>query len=309
MVGKDKEELERESSSGWEKFLIIAVPIVFTVVLVAVLLFVLNGNVKKNVLELASQIPIVKEWIPEEALDPETVQERKVERQLESNEATIDTLKTKLAAAETELEEVKEQKVQQDNKVKELEEEIKEKQQTTDSSAEEKVDPYQQEIKDLAKMYGQMRPSKAAPIIQSMTLEEQVQLLSEMKSDEQSGILEKMNPQSAAELTTALKEAKTSEEKAIAALQSQLNASKPAEASTDSNNRNLDKTELTQTFATMSAESGANLILEINKLSSDQAMTILKTVDDAKRAELLDSMSSIDKEASAKILNRLMGGK
>lgn len=48
MVGKDKEELERESSSGWEKFLVIAVPIVFTAVLVTVLLIVLNGDFKKK---------------------------------------------------------------------------------------------------------------------------------------------------------------------------------------------------------------------------------------------------------------------
>ncbi|MCM3128715.1 magnesium transporter MgtE N-terminal domain-containing protein [Paenibacillus provencensis] len=313
MVGKDKEELERESSSGWEKFLVIAVPIVFTAVLVTVLLIVLNGDFKNKALAFLSQIPIVKEWIPEEALDPELVKERKLEQQMESDQATIETLKADLEAAEQDLAEAVAQKTEQDNKVQELEEEIEQLQQTTESSAEEgeeKVDPYVQEIRDLAKMYGEMKPSKAAPIIQSMTKEEQVQLLSEMKSDEQIGILEKMNPQTAAELTSALKEVTTSEVKAIAALQSKLAASQPAEETTQTNNsRNLDQNELTQTFSSMSAASGAELILEMNKISSDRAITILKTVDDAKRAELLDSMSGIDKEASAKILNRLMGGK
>lgn len=315
MVDKDREELERESGGAWEKFMIIAIPVVFCLVLVAVLLVVLNVDFRKNAIEIASKIPVVKEWIPDEALDPETKKERQAEKQIESNKAVIDKLKTQLTDAKSELEQVQKEKAEQDTKVEELEEEIKELQVTTSSedddtasNQEETIDPYQKQVKELAKMYGQMKPSKAAPIIQSMTLEEQVQLLAEMKSDAQLSILEKMTPQSAAEVTAALKNTTTSESRAIAALQSKIN-NKQTSSAAASNSRNLDKNELTQTFSSMSADSGANLILETYKLSPDQAITILKTVDDATRAKLLDQMSSADAAVSAKILNRLMGSK
>ncbi|MBD7967220.1 MotE family protein [Paenibacillus gallinarum] len=315
MVDKDREELERESGGAWEKFMIIAIPVVFCLVLVVVLLVVLNVDFRKNAIDIASKIPIVKEWIPEEALDPETQKERQAEKQIESNKAVIDKLKTQLADAKTELEQVQQEKAEQDSNVQKLEDEIKELQVTTSSSDNatasdetETLDPYEKQVKELAKMYGQMKPSKAAPIIQSMTLEEQVQLLAEMKSDAQRSILEKMTPQAAAEVTAALKNTTTSESRAIAALQSKMN-DKQATSTTTSNSRNLDKNELTQTFSSMSADNGANLILETYKLSPDQAITILKTVDDATRSKLLDQMSSADAAVSAKILNRLMGSK
>ncbi|WIV20780.1 kinesin [Paenibacillus polygoni] len=315
MVDKDREELERESRGAWEKFMIIGIPVVFCLVLVTVLLVVLNVDFRKNAIDIASKIPVVKEWIPEEALDPATQKERQAEKQIESNKAVIDKLKTQLADAKTELEQVQEEKAKQDSKVQKLEDEIKELQVTTSSSGDgaasnetEIIDPYLKQVKDLAKMYGQMKPSKAAPIVQSMTLEEQVQLLAEMKPDAQRSILEKMTAKAAAEVTEALKNTTTAESRAIAALQSKMN-NKQASSTTTSNNRNLDKNELTQTFSSMSADSGANLILETYKLSPDQAITILKTVDDATRAKLLDQMSSADAAVAAKILNRLMGSK
>ncbi|WP_211745945.1 kinesin [Paenibacillus sp. Marseille-Q4541] len=313
MVDKDREELERESGGAWEKFMIVSIPIVFCLVLVTVLLIVLNVDFRKNAIDIASKIPVVKEWIPDESLDPETLKERQAEKQIESNNAVIDKLKTQLATAQTELEQVKEEKAQQDTKVQKLEDEIEQLQVTTSSrdgaeasNEAEKVDPYEKQVKELAKMYGQMKPSKAAPIIQSMTKEEQVQLLAEMKSDERKDILEKMTPHMAAEVTNALKDTTTSESRAIAALQSKVNSNQTTNTTT-STSRNLDKSELTQTFSSMSADSGAKLILETYKLSPDQAITILKTVDDATRAKFLDKMSSTDAAVSAKIMNRLMG--
>lgn len=315
MEDKDREELEKESGSAWEKFMIIAIPVVFCLVLVAVLLIVLNVDFRKNAIEMASKIPVVKEWIPDEALDPETLKERQAEKQIESSQLVIDKLKTQLADAKAELEQVQEEKSKQDTKVEKLEKEIEELQLTMNSQDSSKtadgtetIDPYVKQVKELAKMYADMRPSKAAPILQNMTQEEQVQLLAEMKSDERMNILEKMTPQVAAEVTAALKNTTTSESRAIAALQSKVNSNQAA-TTTTSNSRNLDKSELTQTFSTMSADQGAKLILETYKLSADQAITILKAVDDATRAKLLDSMSSADTVVTAKILSRLMGSK
>lgn len=55
---------EKESNySGFERFLFFATPILFTIVLVAVLLTLFNANWRNHVLSLAEQIPIVNEWI------------------------------------------------------------------------------------------------------------------------------------------------------------------------------------------------------------------------------------------------------
>ncbi|MNI65230.1 hypothetical protein D3C73_1207230 [compost metagenome] len=59
----------------------------------------------------------------------------------------------------------------------------------------------------------------------------------------------------------------------------------------------------------MSASSGAKLLLETYKLSPDKTLTILNSVDDATRSQLLENMSTENSVETAKILNRLMGNK
>lgn len=312
MAVKDT-DIEKESGSGWEKFLMISIPIVFTVVLLGVLLTLFNVDIRNNMLELANKIPVVKDWVPDPVLDPEKEKLDESEKQVESAEATIEKLKSQVAAKETELQAAKEAATTEAKKASELQTKLDETEKAAEAAAAEVPESesdYQKQIKDLAKMYADMSPSKAAPILQNMTNEEMVLLLSAMQSTARTKVLEKMDPKTAADVTMMMKDAKPSGDLALDALQSRLKKETAATTTTSTtNSKNLDKTQLSQTFSSMSASSGAKLLLETYKLSPDKTLTILNSVDDATRSQLLENMSTENSAETAKILNRLMGNK
>ncbi|MGC5771454.1 MotE family protein [Paenibacillus pabuli] len=312
MAVKDT-DLEKESSGGWEKFQMISIPIVFTVVLLGVLLTLFNVDIRNNLLEVANKVPVVKNWLPDPVLDPEKEKLEKSEQQVESAEATIEKLKAQVSAKETELQEAKNATTTETKKASELQKKLDEAEKAAETAASvtpETESDYQKQIKDLAKMYADMSPSKAAPILQNMTNEEMVLLLSAMQSAARTKVLEKMDPKTAADVTMMMKDAKPSGDLALDAIQSRLKK-ETATTSTASttNSKNLDKNQLSQTFASMSASSGAKLLLETYKLSPDKTLTILNSVDDATRSQLLENMSTENSVETAKILNKLMGNK
>ncbi|KQY83119.1 kinesin [Paenibacillus sp. Root52] len=312
MAVKDTEDMEKESSGGWEKFLMISIPIVFTVVLLGVLLTLFNVDIRNNLLDFANKIPVVKDWVPEPVLDPEKEKLEKSEKQVESAEATIEKLKSQVAAKETELQAAKDATATETQKASNLQKKLDEAEQAAETAVQttpETESDYQKQIKDLAKMYADMSPSKAAPILQNMTNEEMVLLLSAMQSTSRTRVLEKMDPKTAADVTMMMKDAKPSGDLAIDALQSRLNKEATTTAAATTTSKNLDKNQLSQTFASMSASSGAKLLLETYKLSPDKTLTILNSVDDATRSQLLENMSTENSVETAKILNRLMGNK
>ncbi|RAW17023.1 MULTISPECIES: MotE family protein [Paenibacillus] len=311
MAVKDT-DMEKESSGGWEKFLMISIPIVFTVVLLGVLLTLFNVDIRNNLLEVANKIPIVKEWVPDPVLDPEKKKLEKSEQQVESAEATIDKLKAQVNEKETELKAAKDATTAEAKKSSDLQKKLDDAEKAAETAAQnpETESDYQKQIKDLAKMYADMSPSKAAPILQNMTNEEMVQLLSVMQSAARTKVLEKMDPKTAADVTMMMKDAKPSGDLALDALQSRLKKeTATTSTATTTNSKNLDKNQLSQTFASMSASSGAKLLLETYKLSPDKTLTILNSVDDATRSQLLENMSTENSVETAKILNKLMGNK
>ncbi|MEO2204065.1 kinesin [Paenibacillus pabuli] len=312
MAVKDT-DIEKESGGGWEKFLMISIPIVFTVVLLGVLLTLFNVDIRNNMLELANKVPVVKDWVPDPVLDPEKEKLDESEKQVESAEATIEKLKSQVAAKETELQTAKEAASTEAKKASDLQAKLDEAEKAAEAAAAEVPESesdYQKQIKDLAKMYADMSPSKAAPILQNMTNEEMVLLLSAMQSTARTKVLEKMDPKTAADVTMMMKDAKPSGDLALDALQSRLKKETAATTTTSTtNSKNLDKTQLSQTFSSMSASSGAKLLLETYKLSPDKTLTILNSVDDATRSQLLENMSTENSAETAKILNRLMGNK
>ncbi|MEK4369335.1 kinesin [Paenibacillus sp. FSL H7-0940] len=313
MAVKDDSDMEKESGGGWEKFLMISIPIVFTVVLLGVLLTLFNVDIRNNLFEFANKIPVVKEWVPDPVLDPEKEKLEKSEQQVESAEATIEKLKSQVTAKETELKAAQEATTTEAKKATDLQKKLDDAEkadETATAATPETESDYQKQIKDLAKMYADMSPSKAAPILQNMTNEEMVLLLNAMQSSARTKVLEKMDPKTAADVTMMMKDAKPSGDLALDALQSRLKKETTATSTASTTtSKNLDKNQLSQTFASMSASSGAKLLLETYKLSPDKTLTILNSVDDATRSQLLENMSSEDSVETAKILNRLMGNK
>ncbi|WP_052675907.1 MotE family protein [Paenibacillus sp. IHBB 10380] len=308
-------EVENETSGGFERFLLFMIPIVFTIVLLGVLLALFNTNIRNTFLELANKVPIVEKWVPDPSLDPEKSKLDKTKDQLKSTEATNEELKNKLSEQEAALVKATEGKVEQENKVQELQtqidtmkQEIADKATVAAAGGETEISSYQQQINDLAKMYADMNPRKSAPIIQNLTQEEIVLLFEAMKTPNRVAILEKMDPKVAAEVTTLMKEAKSSTDLQVAALQSRLKKNQTAATSTPASTK-LNETQLSQTFATMTPKSAADLLFQTYKISPDKVLTILNSVDNVTRSAILGKMSTDDSATTAKILNKLMSSK
>ncbi|WP_235441409.1 MotE family protein [Paenibacillus sp. IHB B 3415] len=319
-MANNQMELEDEGSAGkFERFLFLMIPIIFTLVLLGVLLTLFNMDIRNNVLEIANKIPVVEKWVPEPAPDPdsdtagETADDPKAEskEQAASSESTIKELKSQLNAQAAQLKQAEEDKASEANKAEALQKQIdgmKEEAAAAVAATEEEEDPYLKQVTDLAKLYAGMKASKAAPIMENLTTDEMVQIFSVMSNASKTAILEKMDPKKAADVSIKLKETTNSTDMAIAALQSRLKQDE-AGTTTAAASANLDREKLSQTFTSMPAADAATLLGSMYSISPDKVITILNTVSDTVRSSILGEMTKNDSAQTAKIVNRLMGGK
>ncbi|MNI05101.1 MgtE intracellular N domain protein [compost metagenome] len=300
------EELE-ESGSGFSRFLFFVTPILFTVVLLGVLLTLFNINVRNALIDLGSKIPVVKNLVPDPEGSVKEKSKEEVKKQEKSTEATVKQLKEQVAKQEADLQEANRQVAEHEGKVKELQEQLdSEEQAAAEQQQTAEQEAYQKEVKKLAQLYAQMSPSKAAAILGKLTTEETLQMLSVMSNESKAAILEKMDPQKAADISIKLKDVTASEDLAISALQSRLKKESADEASSQVVNTGLDEKQLGQTFSSMSPEAASKLVLQTYKISADKALKILKAVDDNTRSSILAKMAEQDEKLSVKILNQLI---
>ena len=303
------EELEEESGGGLSRFLFFMTPILFTVVLLGVLLTLFNIDFRNTLIDLGNRIPVVKDLVPDpEAPEGEKKQvAEKKKKQQESTDATVKELKQQLEKQQAELQAANQQASEQQELVKDLEDQLaavqQEKNEQTQSA---EAEAYQKEVKKLANLYAEMSPSKAAAIFDKLTTEETLQMLSVMSNESKVAILEKMDPQKAADISIKLKDVNASEDLAIAALQSRLKMEAAADTSATTTGTGLDDTELSQTFSSMGAADAAKLVLQTYKLSPEKALKIMKAVNGTTRSKILAEMAKTDEKTSVKILNQLV---
>ncbi|WP_052421383.1 hypothetical protein [Paenibacillus sp. FSL R7-0273] len=313
MANNDMELENEESASKFERFLFLMIPIIFTLVLLGVLLTLFNMDIRNKALEVGNKLPFVSQWIPDPPAEPggEAAEEEGGKEQAESSESTIKELKAQLAEKDAQLQQINNEKTEQATQVEALQKQIDT--MTAEAAAAkaavEEEDPYQDKVTELAKLYSGMKASKAAPIMENLTAEEQVQILSAMNNASKTAILEKMDPEMAAEVSIKLKESTNSTDMAIAALQSRLKQNQADTAAAPAASGNLDQEKLSQTFTSMPAAEAAALLSSMYTVSPDKVITVLNTVGDTVRSSILAEMTKKDSALSAKILNRLMGGK
>ncbi|GAA0395586.1 MotE family protein [Paenibacillus motobuensis] len=297
------EQLE-ESGGGFTRFLFFVTPIIFLIVMLTVLMALFNMNFRDTLFDFGKQIPIVKNWIPDDG-SPEAKKKEETKLQEKSSEATIKQLKEQLAKQESQLQEANSKAQEQSDQVKKLQDALDTERDASSKAAQEEQDAnYLKEVKKLSQIYAEMSPSKAAAIFDKLTEEETLQMFSVMSNDSKVAILEKMDPQKAADISIKLKDVKPSEDLNIAALQSRLK--KEAEIGSTAANKGLDDAQLSATFASMSTESAAKLILQTYKISPEKSLKILRAIDDSTRSKIMTAMTDQDEKASVKILNQLV---
>ncbi|GGF96740.1 MotE family protein [Paenibacillus aceti] len=309
-MAKDEIELDEqmeESGGGFSRFLFFVTPIIFLIVMLTVLMALFNMNFRDTLFDFGKQIPIVKNWIPDSESDtPKEKKEQETKLQEKSSEATIKQLKEQLTKQQLQLQEADAKAKEQEDQVKKLQTELSSQREVTAKAAqEEEAANYLKEVKKLSKIYADMSPSKAAAIFDKLTEEETLQMLSVMGNESKIAILEKMDPQKAADISIRLKDVKPSEDLAIAALQSRLKKDSETEALSVTN-KTLDDEQLGATFAAMSTDSAAKLILQTYKISPDKSLKILRAIDDTTRSKIMSKMTDEDDKLSVKILNQLV---
>ncbi|WP_208403220.1 MgtE protein [Paenibacillus sp. BK720] len=296
-------EMEKQGYSGFERLMFFMTPILFTIVLLGALYVLFNTETRNQMLEIGNSIPYLKDVLP----DPKTADGKANDDQLKSANMSrkIDELQAQLQEKEAELAQTNQTKATQEQELKSMRDQID----SLKSSNEEKAADdaaYQAKIQELASMYSKITPSKAAPILQSMTMDEMVLVLDSMRPDDRVRILEKMNPQTAADATMALKDTVPAKDRQIAALQAELKKAKPTETKQPASQLSSD--QLSATFAAMDAKSAAELLIKMADISPSKVIRILNTVDDKTRSGILAEMSGINQTITAQLMSKLMAG-
>lgn len=285
-----------------ERILLFTTPILFTIILLGGLLLLVNNDWRDHVLAWADQVPVLNKIVPDQEKSESTDEDNNKEEDTGPTEAEqIAELKNLLASKDNDLRTLADKRKELEEQVNLLNQQLNE---LRNKDEQERIseEAYAKQIKDLANMYANMMPSKAAPIIENLTIDEMVLVFHAMNSESRVKIMEKMNAKVAAEVSIRMKDVTPSSNLEIAALQSRLNKQESEQKS----QTGLDSTQLSQTFSAMSSASAAEIILETAKISNDKALAILNQVDDATRSKLLTAMTEIDKTTTATLFSRIL---
>jgi len=295
-------DVEKSSYSGFERFLFFVTPILFTAVLLGVLVLMFNSELRNSALELGNKIPVIKAILPEPSKP--AVPEAQSDETLTVNNAKtkMEELNALLSDRETALKQATELTTQQKKQIEEMQVKLDE---LTKDSEEKTItsEEYHARIASLANMYGKMTPSKAAPILENMTVEESALVLGAMSETERGRVLERMTPKKAADVTMKLKDSETVVDREIAALQSRV---KELELSAEKTSNALDTAELNRTFSGMKPIKAAELLLQMASTNQAKVLRVLSVLDNGARSKILDEMSAQDKKATANLVSKLM---
>lgn len=315
-------DTEKSEMNGLERFLIwFLVPVVFAVVLLSVLFYILDVDIKEPLQRLGNAIPIVRNWVPDKPIEP--VASDKPDPSSSAAAGAKDSDKPSVSEAD------KAALVEKDKQIAELTAKLKE---STDDAAqfqssyllkdqelvelkaklnkleqdyqklEQDDGSYEKAVTETSRIYAAMSPGKAAPILEKLALSEQLLILSGMKLDNQTKILQKMSAEAAANVSILLKDEVPSRNREIKALQDRIKAltekAQPAAAP-------FTVGDLSTSIAGMEPKEAADLLLEMYKTNKNKVQTILKSADSSSRAAILGAMTKADKAKAAAISSQL----
>lgn len=296
--------VEKEGYGGFARFMMLMVPVFMVVILLVILAAFVDVDFRNRVFTIGQSIPVVKNVVPDPKVKGNSMDDDQI-RTIKMSEK-IEELQKKVSELESELLAANESKGAFEQTLKNLESEnaqLKALSEETLLDAEQ----YEAKIQELASMFSKMTPSKAAPIIQNMTVEESVLLFSSIRPDDRVRIMEKMNPKRAADATMMLKDNVLSKDMQISALQSRLQLNEDAQPGAPV--KGLESDELAATFNVMEAKSAAELLLKMNEISSAKVLSLLESLNDAARSGILTEMSKRNQTSTAQIVSKLLNDK
>ncbi|MEX2462206.1 MAG: hypothetical protein WD469_13080 [Paenibacillaceae bacterium] len=297
-----KAEMEESGLSGFERFLyIFFIPIVFAVIGIGVLLSLFDANIYNSILKQANKIPVIEAIVPKPKVIVKTTDPAIAvpEERIKNQEQKIEDLTKKLADQENAMKTTDAATLQKDQTIKDLQAKsvaLEEQLKAKTMSDEE----YHNQIKLTTDMYAKMNPSKSAPILENLTLQERVLILSEMKQADQVKVLEKMDPIKAAEASIYLKDVVSAKDREIAALQDRIKLNDSTVVS-----QQITRNDLGKTFANMTAKSAATVLLQMQSITPAKVIDILNAMDNTSRAKVMTALADLSKETAAAITSKL----
>ena len=299
-------ETEKQGYSAFERIMFFLTPILFTLVLLGVLLTLFNFDVRNKLLEIGGAIPLLSNVLPAPEPRPGDTGKEAETAKTESQEEKVKQLQAMLDEKEAQIAQLAEEKQKLDASIAELQKEIADITQRNEAERLEE-EQYEARIKELAAMYADMSPSKAAPILESLTMEELVLVLDSMKASSRSKIMEKLTPQTAAEASMRLKDLLPVKDRQMAALQARANAT--GTAGQKAGSVLLEDGQLQATFSSMDPKQAGALLLKMSEVSPSKVLRILSALDDRARSGILAAMAEADDAVTAQLVSKLMAGK
>ncbi|MDI4646219.1 MgtE protein [Cohnella hashimotonis] len=292
---------EKNGYSGFERFLFFITPILFTAILLIVLLIIFNPSLREKAQKIGNQIPVINSLVPDVKHAEDPAQQSQVESVNEARQKLAE-LQALLSQRDAALKASDAKSVTQQKTIAELQEKIAAlDKQSSDHQINQ--DAYQAKIRSLADMYGKMTPGKAAPIMESLTVEEAALVMGAMNDASRGRILEKMTPSVAADITMRLKDSDGVTNQQIAALQARV---KELESRSKTASSSLDSTALASTFSSMDAASAAELLLQMSASEQTKTLRILSAMTNNARSSVLAAMSQKDAEKTASLVSKLV---
>lgn len=298
-------ELKESGYSGFERFLyMFLIPFLFTAALLGVMMQVFFGyDVLGGMQRIGNSIPVVKTIVPDPpgTTDP-AVEATAVPSAVPEATKPDEAAATRIAELEGQLKQASADLKEREDSIVKLQEELKKAKEQLDTSTISNEE-YDKRIRDLSDMYAKMTPTKAAPILESMTASEAALILGQMKMDVRGKLLERMNPKTATDLTALLKDSVKVRDVEIAALQERIQAA----AGADANGSQLTTTELGATFAGMTPKNAAELLLVMYGDNQTKTLAVIGSMEASARSKVLDEMTKLNKTTAALISGKLSG--
>jgi len=199
-----RSETEKTTYGVFERVLyLFLIPVLFTVILVTVLLAMFGYDVADSVLRAANRVPLLEAIVPDPK-PPTNVLSGQSDAEIAAKlAADNDALQQKNRELEQQLEEERALSLGKDETIRALEEQVAELNRQLEAARANEAAAARQ-VEQTSRVYEEMSPSKAAPILEQMPLEDRLAILEGIKVERQTKILEKMDPEVAAETTVRL---------------------------------------------------------------------------------------------------------
>ena len=243
------------------------------------------GYSSDEIQSILEEVPVLSWFLP----DAELKLARERITQLESR---LEEAQSLLAEQKIMIEMMEEDLNQKDEEIAQLT------QQNVELSAQLEEQLFEQKargehLQELAKLYASMSASRAAGILEHLSLSETALILREMNADQKSRIMARMEPQYAANLTLVLKEMEQVSNPDSASSQERLmNLLDSMNISSDNAEGKLSITHLAATFEQINTSEAAQILsgMEEKRTQFNLGRAILASMEDGFRARVLGAM-------------------